>query len=277
MKGSIVLGTLGVVGLMGALLFVTINEVDRMQTAERAYDSRAIETGALEFESRCRSCHGPQGKGTPLAPALNTAALFDGSRLAAAGYAGTVDDFVRGTISAGRPVPSAGTNYPQRMPTWGERFGGPLRDDQVDSLVAFVMNWEDRALAEGAAAPELPADQAVGTDITQTLPTGDPARGRTLAEGTLGCAACHTLSTVGPAWAGDATAAGIGLRADVRLDEPGYTGAATTAEHYLLESIVDPNAYLVSGFEANLMPGTFSGRLTPQDAADLIAYMLTFK
>ncbi|MBM2844051.1 MAG: putative cytochrome c oxidase subunit, partial [Anaerolineales bacterium] len=161
MKGSIVLGTLALLGLMGALLFVTINEVDRMQTAERAYDARAVETGALEFESRCRSCHGPQGKGTPLAPPLNTAALFDGSRLAAAGYAGTVDNFVRGTISAGRPVPSAGTNYPQRMPTWGERFGGPLRDDQVDSLVAFVMNWEDRALAEGAAAPELPADQAV--------------------------------------------------------------------------------------------------------------------
>jgi hypothetical protein len=49
-----------------------------------------------------------------------------------------------------------------------------------------------------------------------------------------------------------------------------------TSEQYLLESIVDPNATLVSGFEANLMPGSFSGRLTPQDAADLIAYMLTF-
>ena len=276
MKGSIVLGTLALLGLTAALLFVAVTELDRMQTAQAAYESRAIETGALEFESRCRSCHGPQGKGTPLAPALNAAALFDGSRVAAVGFSGTVEDFVRGTISAGRPVPSAGTNYPQRMPTWSDRFGGPLRDDQVDGLVAFVMNWEDRALAEGAAAPELPADQAVGLDITQTLPTGDAARGRTLAEGTLGCAACHTLSTVGPAWAGDGTAAGIGLRAALRLDEPGYTGAAATAEQYLLESIVDPNATLVSGFEANLMPGTFSGRLTPQDAADLIAYMLTF-
>ena len=276
MKGSIVLGTLALLGLMGALLFVTINEVDRMRTAEAAYAARAVETGALEFESRCRSCHGPQGKGTPLAPALNTAALFDGSRLAAAGYAGTVDDFVRGTISAGRPVPSAGTNYPQRMPTWGERFGGPLRDDQVDSLVAFVMNWEDRALAEGAAAPELPPGEAVGTDIAQTLPAGDETNGKVLAEGTLGCAACHTLSTVGPAWAGDATTPGIGTRATARIDESGYTGAAASAEQYLLESIVAPNAYLVSGFETVAMPGTFGARLTPQDAADLIAYMLTF-
>jgi len=277
MKGSIVLGTLALLGLTGALLFVSLNEVHRMQTAARAYDARAIETGALEFEGRCRSCHGPQGKGSPLAPALNTADLFNGKRLQAAGFSGSVEDYVRGTISAGRPIPSAGTNYPQRMPTWSERFGGPLRDDQVDALVAFVMNWEDRALAEATAEPALPAGEAVGTDLAQTLPSGDAARGKTLAEGPLGCAACHTLSTVGPAWAGDGTTPGIGTRTASRLTEAGYTGAATTAGQYLLESIVSPNAYLVSGFEANVMPGTFSGRLTPQDAADVIAYMLTFK
>ena len=276
MKGSIVLGTLALLGLTAALLFVAVTELDRMQTAQAAYESRAIETGALEFESRCRSCHGPQGKGTPLAPALNTAALFDGSRMAAVGFSGAVEDFVRGTISAGRPIPSAGTNYPQRMPTWSDRFGGPLRDDQVDGLVAFVMNWEDRALAEGAAAPELPPGEAVGPDIARSLPPGDDSNGKALAEGTLGCAACHTLSTLGPAWAGDGATPGIGTRAAARVDEPGYIGSAASAEQYLLESIVAPNAYLVSGFEANVMTGTFSGRLTPQDAADLIAYMLTF-
>jgi hypothetical protein len=33
----------------------------------------------------------------------------------------------------------------------------------------------------------------------------------------------------------------------------------------------------VSGFQPNVMPGTFGTRMTPQDAADLIAYMLTFE
>jgi mono/diheme cytochrome c family protein len=277
MKGNIVLGTVATLGLVGGLLFVAVTELERMQTASVAYSSRAIETGAIEFENRCRSCHGPQGQGTPLAPALNSADLFSGQRLTAAGFSGTVEDYVRGTIAAGRPVPSAGTNYPQRMPTWGQRFGGPLRDDQVDSLVAFIMNWEDRALAAATAAPALPPGTAVGTDLTQALPDGDAANGKVLAEGTLGCAACHTLSTVGPAWAGDGTTPGIGTRAAARLDEPGYNGQATTADQYLLESIVDPNAYLVADYAANLMPGDFGGRLTPQDAADLIAYMLTFE
>jgi mono/diheme cytochrome c family protein len=276
MKGSIVLGTLALLGLSGALLYITISEVDRMQTAQVAYASRAVETGALEFESRCRSCHGPQGKGTPLAPALNTADLFNGKRLEASGFSGTVEDFVRGTIAAGRPVPSAGAEYPQRMPTWSDRFGGPLRDDQVDALVAFVMNWEDRALAEAAAAPELPPGEAVGTDIARPLPAGDETNGKVLAEGTLGCAACHTLSTLGPAWAGDATTPGIGTRAAARVDEPAYSGTAVKAEQYLLESIVSPNAHVVPGFETVAMPSNFATRLTPQDAADLIAYMLTF-
>src|SRR3990172_1320423 len=89
MKGNIVLGTLAMLGLIGAVLFVSLNELNRMQPAESAYDARAVETGALEFESRCRPCHGPQGRGTPLAPALNTASLFGGTRLQAAGYAGT--------------------------------------------------------------------------------------------------------------------------------------------------------------------------------------------
>lgn len=277
MKGSIVLGTLALLGLTGALLFVTVTEVDRMRTAEAAYAARAVETGALEFESRCRSCHGPQGKGTPLAPALNTADLFNGKRLEAAGFSGSVEDFVRGTIAAGRPVPSAGAEYPQRMPTWSDRFGGPLRDDQVDALVSFVMNWEDRAAAEATAAPELPPGDAVGTDIARPLPAGDETNGKVLAEGTLGCAACHTLSTLGPAWAGDAASPGIGTRAAARVDEPAYSGTAVNAEQYLLESIVSPNAHVVPGFETVAMPSNFAARLTPQDAADLIVYMLTFE
>ncbi|HSR47299.1 MAG TPA: c-type cytochrome [Anaerolineales bacterium] len=277
MKGNIVLGTLAMLGLIGAVALVAVRELDRMETAQRAYDARAVESGALEFENRCRPCHGPQGGGSPLAPALNSADLFDGSRLQAAGYTGTVEDYVRGVIAAGRPIPSAGTNYPQRMPTWGEEYGGPLRDDQVDALVLFIMNWKDRALAAGGGAPAIAPDQAVGTDVAQTLPEGDPENGKILAEGSLGCAACHLLSNAGPAWTADGANPGIATRAGERLAETGYAGQAETPDQYLLESVVNPNIYLVDGFQAGIMPANFATRLTHQDAADLIAYMLTFE
>ncbi|HSB91092.1 MAG TPA: c-type cytochrome [Anaerolineales bacterium] len=277
MKWQVALGGLSLAVLTVVLGWIALNESNRMAGADRAYQAQAIETGALEFETLCRTCHGPQGKGTPLAPALNAADLFNGSRLQAVSFPGTVEDYVRSTISSGRPVPSAGTNYPNRMPTWSSRFGGPLRDDQIDALVAFIMNWQDRALAEAAATPALPPGSTVGTDITQALPAGNADNGKSLAEGVFGCAACHILSTVGPAWMPAAGTPGIGARAGARIADPSYGGAAKTAEQYLLESIVDPNVYVVSGFTSGVMPGNFADRVTPQDAADLIAYMLTLK
>src|SRR3972149_11726207 len=133
MKWQIALGTLSVVATVIVLAIVAAGEPRRMAGFTTSYQARQIETGALIFENSCRPCHGPQGQGIEgVAPAINAADLFDGSRLAKIGYGGTLPDYVRGVIAAGRPVPSVGTTYPQRMPTWGAAFGGPLRDDQVD-------------------------------------------------------------------------------------------------------------------------------------------------
>ncbi len=277
MKWQVALGGISLAALTAVLSLLAIGEGNRMTAADRAYAAQAIEAGASEFESLCRTCHGPQGLGTPLAPPINIASLFDGSRLQAVGFNGTVEDYVRGTIAAGRPVPSAGANYPQRMPTWSQRFGGPLRDDQIDALVSFVMNWEDRALAGGGATPGVTPGQEVGTDIARELPEGDVDNGRALSEGVLACAACHVLSTAGPAWPPAAGTPGIGARAETRIGEASYAGSATTAEQYLFESIVDPNAFLVEGFAAGVMPTNFGTRMTPQDAADVIAYMLSLR
>jgi len=275
MKGQIALGLLALLTLIGVTVAVTLGEQNRMTEFTRAYEARAIEAGATLFEDSCRPCHGPQGQGIEgVAPAINAADLFDGSRLAKVGYGGTLPDYVRGVIAAGRPVPSVGTTYPQRMPTWGAAYGGPLRDDQVDALTAFILNWQDRALGTGAPVPTGPT---VGADITVALPDGDVARGKSLSEGVLGCASCHVLTAVGPKWPADAGEPGIGSRAETRFQVSGYSGQATSAEQYLFESVVMTNAYVVEGFQPNLMPQNYAERLSAQDMADLLAYMLSLR
>ena len=67
----------------------------------------------------------------------------------------------------------------------------------------------------------------------------------------------------------------IATRAGARIKETEYTGSATTAQQYLIESIVMPNVFVVSGYEAGIMPQDFAQRLTAQQVADLIAYMET--
>lgn len=276
MKWQIALGMLSIVALTGLVAIVAVGEEGRMFSFTEAFQARQIETGASLFEDNCRTCHGPQGKGSPLAPAINAADLFNGQRLKAVGFSGTVEDYVRGVVAAGRPVPSEGTNYPQRMPTWSQRFGGPLREDQIDSLVAFVMNWEDRALAEGGptAPPEGPM---MGTDITVNLPEGDPDAGKALAESSLGCSGCHLLSPVGPSWEATEGLPPIADRGAERIVQPDYAGEATTAEQYLVESVVQPNAYVVEGYQQGVMPANFGERITLQQMADLVSYMLTFR
>ncbi len=274
MKGRIALGLLAVVFTIGVTVFVAIGEESRMSAFTEAYHARQIETGAALFEARCRTCHGPQGKGIEgVAPAINSVDLFNGSRMQAIGFSGTVEDYLKGVISAGRPVPSTGTNYPQRMPTWGERYGGPLRDDQIDSLVAFIMNWQG---AEAGPQPTPPAGEAVGTDIHVTLPPGDATAGAALAE-SLGCTGCHVLSTVGPAWMAQGGEPGIGTRAADRFHEADYTGQAATPEEYLVESILQPQAYDVAGYESVQMPGNYGQQLTAQQLSDLVAYLLSLQ
>ncbi len=87
---------------------------------------------------------------------------------------------------------------------------------------------------------------------------------------------CHVLAPTGPAWAANGDLPGIGERGELRISDPVYTGSAESAEQYLIESIVQPGAFLVPEFQ-DLMPHTYGTSLGKQDVADLIAYMLTIK
>jgi mono/diheme cytochrome c family protein len=275
-KWHILVGFLTAGAAVLLLGIIALNEPARMESFSRSYHSRQIEEGARIFENNCRPCHGPQGEGSPLAPALNTPPLFNGERLAAVSFPGTLQDYLKGVVASGRPVPSEGTNYPQRMPTWSQEFGGPLRPDQIESVVAFILNWEERALAGEPATP-VSGGPGMGTDITVQLPPGDAERGRALAEATLGCTVCHGLTPVGPAWTPEGGLPGLGDRAAQRIAGADYTGAAQTPEQYLVESVVQPNAFVVPGFDQGIMPADFGNKVTLQDMADLLAYMLSFR
>jgi cytochrome c len=125
--------------------------------------------------------------------------------------------------------------------------------------------------ATSPATANSPAAAAGGTSPTPDAWTamnlvGDAAKGQALFQGAAGCNACHnansTAQLVGPGLKG------VAARAATR--KPGYT-----AIQYLHESIVAPNAFVVPGFSAGIMPQTFAQTLTPQQIADLIAYLLS--
>jgi mono/diheme cytochrome c family protein len=256
------------------LIIVGLNEEARMERFALAQSAQAIEVGAELYGINCSDCHGPNGQGVPgLCPPLNDLYFFE-DRLVDVGWSGTQEDYIVSVVSSGRvtstrPDQYFGAGVPA-MPAWSEHYGGPLRDDQIRNIAAFIMNWEATA-GEAASQPALPSEP-VGLDITIALPEGNPARGEALAN-SQGCVACHISTPTGPAWGATASEPAIAQRASTRFQQADYTGTAVTAEQYLFESIVLPNIHLVAGF-APIMPDNYGQTLTEQDLADLIAYLL---
>jgi ubiquinol-cytochrome c reductase cytochrome b subunit len=87
--------------------------------------------GAQLFDNYCSSCHGQFGEGGP-----NPARAGDTiAPISSAEYLKTRDDVtLRNIISRGQPDFG--------MSPFGETYGGPLDDEQVDSIVAFIRRWE---------------------------------------------------------------------------------------------------------------------------------------
>lgn len=140
----------------------------------------------------------------------------------------------------------------------------------LDTLFKVGEAYQELALNCGY----IPADAAtrtVGNDVDRILNTldtvyGDPINGQLLYNGDLGCAGCHEAEVpLGPPTEGTYT------RVDEeRLQDPAL--ADYTVQHYLVESIIDPAAYIVPEFN-NVMVSNFGERLTLQELADLVAYL----
>lgn len=218
------------------------------------------------------------------------------SRLEQLGWGSTLNDFIFTTLIHGRPT-SIGY-WPQPMAAWSQSAGGPLRDDQIEDLVNYILNWDkgsnwtiEDALAveQYGIVPGLPGEAGeqvppVGTDVAAIMTrldeqeiSGDPTRGEALytnierpqAGGIrYGCSGCHAGGAVAPATEGtwDRTV-------NERLTLPQFEGY--TPHQYLIESIVHPDAYVVDGYTAGQMPSDFGLRMSLQDLADVLAYLET--
>lgn len=137
-------------------------------------------------------------------------------------------------------------------------------------VLAIVMVLTGLFLA-ACGAQTTPTVQEQAPAAQGAAVTGDPERGRQLFQsssvaGLPGCAACHSLEPdrvlVGPSLAGVAT------RAAQRV--PGLS-----AEAYLRQSILEPDAFVVPGFPKGAMPAYRN--ISEQDLQDLIAFLLTLK
>ena len=104
---------------------------------------------------------------------------------------------------------------------------------------------------EGALPQETTPGETVNTS------EGDAAAGKEVFASS-GCGGCHTYGPAG-------SSATIGPDLDTALQGKDA--------QFVLESIVDPNKEIASGFQANVMPSTFDESLSDKQLADLVAFL----
>jgi mono/diheme cytochrome c family protein len=136
-----------------------LREPERIARVEAQDKTLAVDAGQSLFQKNCTLCHGDSGEGDS-GPALKDKTFLDS----------TDDDILFSVISSGVP----GTE----MPAWNAAHGGPLTDEEITQLVAFIRSWQPTA-----------------ADIRAAPPNGSADRGREL-YATV-CAVCHGDNGVG--------------------------------------------------------------------------------
>jgi len=116
------------------------------------------------------------------------------------------------------------------------------------------------ATQEGSAAGDV-GDQLIAAAAKLT---GNADNGKALFA-SEGCVGCHAVE-------GDTTLVGPSLAKISAV--AGSMVAGESAEEYLRISIIHPDAFVVEGFQPNIMP-SYADKVDAQQLADLVAYLMT--
>lgn len=105
------------------------------------------------------------------------------------------------------------------------------------------------------------------------LSTGDEPIGQLFVQS--GCAVCHTIPGIEPAKGREGPRLVLGTNGPKRLTDPNYHGTATTVHEYIIESILTPGAYVVSGYPDRVMPRWYGKKLNAKALDRMAAYLKT--
>ena len=199
-------------------------------------DENDLSNGKALFTERCGSCHilGRAGTQGRTGPDLDTA-----FRAALAG--GMDRETVEGIVHDQILHPRKSSAMPPQL----------VKGENAQDVAAYVAFATARpGEDEGALAQAGLAGATTGEQIFTAA----------------GCAACHTLGKAGANGNIGPNLDELAAQAGNRTDAP--------AEEYTTEAILDPDAFVVEGFQPGVMP-SYEGRLSEKQVQTLVEYLLT--
>lgn len=170
-----------------------------------AAQGTSLEVGRELYADNCASCHGTFGEGGPNPTRADDVI----APISSAEYLKTRDNVTLSNIIA-RGQPNFG------MSPFGSEFGGPLSDEQIDAIVAYMRSWESNPPVELPPEVTLPQDiNLSGEEVYNTI-----------------CTQCHVLN--GPDSVGSA------------LNDPDFQESYTDEEISQIIKEGHPSASMIS-------------------------------
>lgn len=193
--------------------------------------------GKQLFVEQCGTCHGLDRAGTSASQGPNLDAAFKASRDQGLGAA-TIEGVVREQIANVR----RGSIMPEDLVT-----GDDARDVAAYvAQVAGVPGEDTGALASAGLA---------GATEPEQIYTA------------AGCGGCHTFTPAG-------TSASVGPDLDELASVADQREPGLSAEEYTEAAIVDPDAFVVDGFQPGVMPDNYGEQLDEEQITALVEYLL---
>jgi mono/diheme cytochrome c family protein len=207
-------------------------------------------TGKQLFVTKCGACHTLSHANATGSVGPNLDVAFRQDRadgIKSASIEGLVDYWIQ--------YPNADPNSGALMPA------GLYKGQQAQDVAAYV--------AAVAAQPGQDTG-ALATAVQAKVPV-TAAEGKTIFTGVGGCGACHTLADAG-------TSGNAGPNLSQRLASDCANPASkkirgTALTNCIHTAIVNPYAYIPSGYASGVMPNTFSKTLSPTQIAALVTYL----
>jgi mono/diheme cytochrome c family protein len=191
-------------------------------------DPAQIELGGRLFAENCAVCHGSDGQGR-----VGAVLSKDWPSL-------RPDLLVKSTIENGIPG--------SPMPAWSQAMGGPLSQDEIDAIVAYILTWQS-----GGPASIPPTATVFPRIMLTAVPNveGDPNNGALLYD--KNCAVCH-----GP-------------------DGRGRIGANLSNDWAAIRPDLSIKTTISNGIAGSVMPAWSQARggpLAETEINDLVAFLL---
>lgn len=143
----------------------------------------------------------------------------------------------------------------------------------VMGLVLLYALWTLRTPQTPAADPVVPPNTGPISLTAEMIPlvSGDEPIVEIFTK--AGCPVCHTIPGIPGANGQVGPPLTLGVTGAQRLTDPSYRGTAGTVHEYVVESVVDPSAFVVPGYPERTMPVWYGAKLSALALEKIAEYL----